>query len=146
MGGFSKMKKLKRLCFILFFAVMVASPNLVFNNVCAQSGYNSYSYSNKSTSSAADLLPAGDEIDTQELSSEDWKVVLDLNDDDTKAGDFSFIKEEKADNNIRWILYVGVGLIFASAVGIIFVIVYSIRVRAKKASKKNHRYKGRHKK
>lgn len=62
------------------------------------------------------------DVDTDELTSEDWALITNSN-SDSKANSFDFIKNNTNDsNNGKWMLYGGITLIALSVIGILYVI------------------------
>lgn len=122
-----------------------SSQNSSTNQTRGTTDNTSDSYSSsKSASSrnATSLLPGGKEIDTNELSADDWKIVLDTNQTDG-TDTFDFIKnadENSRSNNAHWMLYGGIALIVLGIAGITFVIVSSVRSsNGSSHHNKNHR-------
>lgn len=88
-----------------------------------------------------DLYNVSKTVDTNELNSSDWKIALDLGDEQGGSNDFNFIKNNKSaddENSNQWMLFLGVGLIAVSLAGIIGTIVYCVN-----KAKKNKTAKGR---
>lgn len=89
-----------------------------------------------SNSIASDLLPEVSKVDSEEMSDDDWDFVLNLDSAKKGGDDFSFIKNNTSNNNVQWILYLAIILLSLSGIGIIFVILCSIkRLRKHKRGK-----------
>lgn len=87
--------------------------------------------------SSASLIADLGNVDDPELSAEDWNISLDNTDG---TGSFDFIKnsDQSTSGNAKWMLYTGIGLIAAGALGILFVVVDCLRNKQKKA--KSNKY------
>ena len=78
------------------------------------------------------LLPSNGEVDTEELTSDDWALITSSG-SNTKGNSFDFIKNnKKTSDNGKWMLYSGLGLIALSVIGIIYVIFSSIVPKKKR--------------
>lgn len=72
------------------------------------------------------LSQSKNEVDTDELTSDDWALITSSN-SDSKSKSFDFIKNNKSrENDGKWMLYVGITLIALSVIGIVYVIFSSI--------------------
>ncbi len=109
----------------------VASSQYVYDVPSSTSSAVSRPYS--SVSLIADL----GNVDDPELSAEDWNISLDNTDG---TGSFDFIKnaDQSASGNAKWMLYTGIGLIAAGALGVLFVVVDCLRNKQKKAKFRKH--------
>ncbi len=83
------------------------------------------------------IATASKTIDTDELTGDDWdSIILDLSNGnlDNTGGTqtFSFIKdnEDEGDTNMMWLVYLGSGLIIASVLLVIFVIVSTLKTNS----------------
>ena len=78
------------------------------------------------------LPPSSSEVDTNELTSDDWALITSSNSNSTENS-FDFIKNNTSSNdNGKWILYSGLGLIVLSVIGIIYVIFSNITPKKKR--------------
>lgn len=81
------------------------------------------------------LPPSSSEVDTNELTSDDWALITSSNSNSTENS-FDFIKNNTSSNdNGKWILYSGLGLIVLSVIGILYVIFSNITPKKKKINK-----------
>lgn len=86
------------------------------------------------------LLPSNGEVDTEELTSDDWALITSSS-SNSKGNSFDFIKNNtNSSDNGKWMLYCGLGLIILSVIGIVYVIFSSIIPKKKKITEKSKKY------
>ncbi len=95
---------------------------------------------NVNSNNTSPLLPKGHEVETEEMSPEDWAAALNANQRDNSGDTFDFIKNNFSNKDSNpWMLYIGLGLIFFSICGFTYVIIFMTRNKNKKNRKKRRK-------
>lgn len=85
-------------------------------------------------------MPKGHEVETEEMSPEDWAVALNANQKNDSGDTFDFIKNNFSNKDSNpWMLYIGLGLIFFSICGFTYVIIFMTKNKKKRKKRRKIR-------